>query len=322
MNILITGATGFIGHHLVSRLLSKGHTVTGTIRRAGMASADSKRRLAKLEKLEGTKKGNLKIVRSEDFESLYTAFQKIKPEICVHLAGRSWVRESVGYPDLYEDANYRYTVGLLETLRLSGCRRVIFISTVMVYGKDAPLPYMEDVLGSAPSSPYGASKLACEVLVNTYSLVHKMETLNLRVFSAYGPDLRPDNVPYLVSAAILKGKPFTIFGDGSSTRDYIEIEDLLNALEAAVTGTGSHPALNIGSGFGTTLSELVALIEQVLGKKAELVYKPVVPGELEIAIPDISLAMEKLQWEPAVTIEKGLERMAEWFNSSECPPLR
>src|SRR5205814_2141568 len=99
--------------------------------------------------------------RSEEFEALYNTFQRFRPEICIHLAGKSWVRESIGYPELYEEANFRFTAALLEALRQNHCRRVIFASSVMVYGNDAALPYHEDQLGNAPSSPYGASKLAC-----------------------------------------------------------------------------------------------------------------------------------------------------------------
>lgn len=322
MNILITGVTGFIGYHLASRLLSKGHVVTGTMRRAGMASANSKRRLNKLESLERVYRDNFKVVRNEDFESLYTAFQKLKPEVCVHLAGRSWVRESIGYPDLYEDGNYRFTASLLEALRLSFCRRIVFASTVMVYGKNAPLPYMEHETGTAPLSPYGASKLAGEVLLNSYRLMHRMETVSLRLCSVYGPDLRMDCVPYLMASAIMKQKPFTIFGEGDSMRDYIEIEDVVSAFESAALGTESHLSLNIGSGFGTTLLELLNLVELHMGKKAERVFKPAVVGELPIAIPDITLSIEKLNWEPKVSIEQGMARMAAWFKSADCPPIR
>jgi len=169
MKILVTGASGFIGYHLVARLLGKGHTVIGTTRRAGMASSDSKRRLKKLESLAQTGKGHFEIARSEDFESLYAVLKRTRPEACVHLAGRSWVRESVGYPDLYEDNNYRATMAIMEALRLNDCRKVVFASSVMVYGKDAPAPYMEEMLGSAPASPYGASKLAGEAMISAYA---------------------------------------------------------------------------------------------------------------------------------------------------------
>ena len=320
MKILVTGAAGFVGSHLIPSLLAKGHSVCGLLRYSTTGSDNSKRRVGKLEALQAASKGTFQILRCEDYKSLPELLKKkFQPEICVHLAGRSWVRESIGWPELYVDANYRSTVGLIEAMYRSQCRRVVFASTVMVYGKDAPLPYTEDVVGSAPASPYGASKLACEVLLNSYHALHKMETVNLRLFSVYGPDLRQDLVPYLIATAILKNKPFTVFGDGSSARDYIDVRDVISAIEAACQGNESHAALNVGSGFGTTLLELVSLLETSLGKKAELVYKPAVAGELPLAIPDITVSMEKLKWEPVISIEQGMAKLAEWFKSKDCP---
>ena len=322
MNILVTGVSGFIGYHLAPRLLRAGHNVAGTIRRAGMASADSKRRLKKIEKLAEGLPGKFQVVRCEEYEALYNTMQKCRPEVCVHLAGKSWVRESIGYPELYEEANYKFTAALLEALRCNGCRRVVLASSVMVYGPEAPLPYMEDQLGGAPSTPYGSSKLAAEVLLNTYRQLYKLQTASLRLFSVYGPEIRRDCVPFLIASSILQKKPFTIFGDGSSMRDYVEIDDVTSALELAVNGQESHAALNIGSGFGTSLLDLLRTIEQCLGTKAEVVYKPAIPGELTVAIPDISLAMEKLKWEPKVGLEAGVTRLVEWFRSPDGPQLK
>ncbi|HYG77853.1 MAG TPA: GDP-mannose 4,6-dehydratase [Planctomycetota bacterium] len=319
MKILVTGAAGFIGSHLIPTLLQHGHTVAGLVRFSTTASDSSKRRVARLEALTAQQRDKFQLLRGENLKGLPDLLKKFAPDVCIHLAGRSWVRESVGWPEVYIDANYRFTTGLVQSLHLVGCKRIVFGSTVMVYGKDAPLPYMEDQLGSSPASPYGASKLACEVLLNTFHALHKMEVVNLRLFSVYGPELRQDLVPFLIAAAILRNKPFTVFGDGSSMRDYIEVRDAVAAIEAACVGHETYEALNVGSGFGTSLLELVQLIEKSLGKKAELVYKPAVPGELAVAIPDISLAMENLKWEPKVSIEEGIERMAAWFKSSESP---
>jgi UDP-glucuronate 4-epimerase len=317
MNILITGAGGFIGYHLASRLLESGFNVIGTIRRAGMSSADSKQRLKKLEVRAAKSSGKLQIVRCEEYEGLYNMLQKLRPEVCVHLAGKSSVRESINNPELYQEANYRFTASLLETLRRSGCRRVIYASSVMVYGGDAPVPYQEDQIGSSPLSPYGASKLAGEVLVNTYSRLYKIEAVTLRLFSAYGPHLRRDCVPYIFASAILQGQPLTVFGDGSAMRDYIEIEDVVNAFQAAILGGNSDLTLNVGSGFGTSTVELIHILEKALKKKAKIIFKPAINGELNVAVPDISQAMNILQWEPKISLEAGAARMAAWFKSPD-----
>jgi len=308
----VTGAAGFIGSHLVPRLLQTGHCVCGLVRGPNTSSESSRRRSAALEALQAQYQDGLQLIRPADAAALKQDLQRAKPEICVHLAGRSSVRESVACPEQYVEANYSATVGLLDALSACGCRRVVFASTVMVYGPDAPLPYREAHLGSAPASPYGASKLAGEVLLNTYSALRKLETVNLRLFAVYGPDMRRDCVPWLIASAIREGRPFTMFGDGSSTRDYIEVRDVLSAIEAACAGRESHAALNIGSGAGTTLRELIALLERHLALKAKLDCKPPVPGELAVALPDISLAKEKLNWAPRVKIEEGMARLAEW----------
>ncbi|MCY3023033.1 MAG: GDP-mannose 4,6-dehydratase [Planctomycetota bacterium] len=317
--ILVTGAAGFIGSHLIPRLLAAGHPVSGMVRYERRASDSSKRRMVALEALQARFKDRLQLVQCDDGLAMNEVVARTRPEICIHLAGRSWIRESVAWPELYVEANYRTTVGLLNALHLSACRRLVFASTVMVYGKDAPLPYMEECLGSAPSSPYGASKLACEALVNTYHALHKTETVNLRLFAVYGPDMREDCVPHLIASAIMKGRPFTVFGDGSSMRDYVEVSDVLAAIEAACRGHESYAALNIGSGFGTTLMDLLRLLEKCFGKKTELAFKAANRGELPVAVPDISLAMEKLHWEPRVSIEAGMARLADWFKSPACP---
>jgi len=149
-----------------------------------------------------------------------------------------------------------------------------------------------------------------------------METVNLRLFTVYGPDLRQDQVPHLITTAMLRNQPFTIFGNGSAMRDYVDVDDVVAAIEAAMLGTGSHPALNIGSGFGTTLLELIAEIEKGLGKKCEIVHKPAIAGELAIAVPDITSTMEKLRWEPQVPLEQGIARMLTWFKSPDSPLQR
>jgi UDP-glucuronate 4-epimerase len=315
---LVTGAAGFVASHLMPRLLNAGHLVTGMVRYARRASEASKRRMGALDALQEKYKDHFQLTQCDDGMAMREAVARAKPDICIHLAGRSWVRESVAWPELYVEANYRTTVGLMDALHHSGCRRVVLASSSMVYGKDAPLPYVEDQLGVAPASPYGASKLACEALLNTYHALYKMETVNLRLFSIYGPDLRQDCVPYLIGSAIMQGKPFTVFGDGSSMRDYIEVNDAMDAIEAACRGHESYPALNIGSGFGTPLIDLVRLLEKCIGRKVELSFKASLASELPLAVPDLCLAMEKLKWEPKISIEEGMARLAEWFKSPEC----
>ena len=172
MNVLVTGAAGFIGSHLVVRLLEAGHRVTGLVHDDQTASAVSARRMAALDNLRQSHSNLVLHAWPASEPQLAGVLAGIQPEVCVHLAGRSWVRESIANPALYEQANYRATLLLLEGLRACACRRIVFASSVMVYGAAAPLPYREDALGGAPASPYGASKLGCEILMYTYGLLH------------------------------------------------------------------------------------------------------------------------------------------------------
>ncbi|MEI6231793.1 MAG: GDP-mannose 4,6-dehydratase [Planctomycetota bacterium] len=318
MRVLLTGATGFIGAHFFERLARKGDTVAGFIRSVGNATLSSASRLSRLERIVETHP-NARLLHAARFADAESAIAAFAPTACIHLAGRSSVRESVNHPGLYADVNCAGTIELLEVLRRAGCPRVIHASSVMVYGKDAPLPYSEARTGSAPASFYGASKLAAETVLNTWRVLHGMETINLRLFSVYGPDLRADSVPHLIASAIREQREFTVFGNGGSVRDYIEIEDVADALEAALRVRWSQDfpaALNIGTGVGTSLLEMIRTIEGAMNETARLVFKPTVPGELQAIIAECESAKRMLKWEPRVNRADGIARMAEWFNAT------
>lgn len=285
MRILITGARGFIGGHLSKHLASRGHELQPFVR--------------------------------GDSLDLIASF---KPEVCIHLAGRSSVRESLQNPALYEDANCRFSMALLEALRGAGTRRVIHASTVMIYGKDAPLPYAEDRIGSTPASFYGASKLAIEAQMNTWQTLHGVETINLRIFSVYGPGLRPDCVPHLIASAILEGRTFNIFGNGSSIRDYVAVGDVVSAFDAALNaqwGSDFPLALNIGSGRGTSLMELIGMLETGLQKKLKIEFKPPVAGELHAIVADVSRARQFLDWQPRANLGAEIRALSVWFQTRQ-----
>lgn len=327
MKILVTGAQGFIGRALTARLLREGHAVHAAVRNI----AEAKRAFAAFAAFAALNNSpvearcsalRLSVVALEDEEALRAAAAEFKPEVCVHLAGRSAVREAVREPELYARVNVGGTTAVLEAARRAGCRRVVFPSTVMVYGADAPTPYREDTPGQAPASPYGASKLAAEVFLRAYGRLYDMETVIPRLFSVYGPFLRSDLVPHLIAAAVLEQRPFTVFGDGSSKRDYLELDDAVEALYRAAVGeipwegAEKTTTLNIGSGRPTELRELIAGLERALGQKAILQYEPPRPGELAAAWADVSRAEKFLGWRPRVSLDEGLARLAEWFKAS------
>ena len=256
MRILITGATGFIGSHAFARFARAGYSIAGFVRESQHPTALQTRRYAKLNEVVSTH-ANASLIRGQNFGDVKTSIAEFSPTVCVHLAGRSSVRESLTNPGLYADANIASTIELLEAIRPTGCRRVVHASSVMVYGKDAPSPYLESNIGTVPASFYGASKLATETMLNTYRMLHGFEAINLRFFSVYGPDLRPDCVPHLIASAIRDEREFTIFGDGSSVRDYVEIEDVVDSIDAAIRAKWREnfpAAINIGSGTGDNIA--------------------------------------------------------------------
>jgi nucleoside-diphosphate-sugar epimerase len=315
VRILITGVTGFIGSHLFEHLARENTVVAGFVRNAENNSPERALRLAQLNNI-ARECPNATILTGPRFGEMERDVAEFSPTACVHLAGRSSVRESFSNPGLYATSNAAATIELLEILRRAGCLRVIHSSSVMIYGKDAPLPYTESGIGSTPASFYGASKLATETFVNTWRVLHGMEAINLRLFSVYGPELRPDCVPHLIASAIRDDRDFTIFGDGSSVRDYVEIDDVVRAIQAAIhtPWSKSFPlALNIGSGIGTALIELVRIIERGMNKKARLVHKSAVRSELQAVVAGIDLARTTLQWEPRVELKDGMARLTNWF---------
>lgn len=326
MKVLVTGAAGFLGRHLVPRLLHDGHEVGVVVRNLDAVSetsfhappggfADDKER--------SNPKAPLRLFAADlegdkDIGAIAAEFQ---PNGCVHLAGRGAVRESIENPLGAVQANIVTTVHLLEALRKVGRPRVVFASTVMVNGADAPLPYREDSLGSAPASPYGAAKLTAETFCRTYARLYGLETVILRLFSVYGPGLRSFMVPHLLAVAAMSGKPFTVFGNGSSRRDYLEVADATEALVAALTrtvpfGEGNEATFNVGSGKGTALNDLIAGVERAFARKIHCVGQPAVPGELPAAWAEISRIKAVLGWEPRVSMEAGLKRLAAWFQES------
>jgi UDP-glucuronate 4-epimerase len=312
MRVLVTGASGFIAAHLIPALLAQGHSVGACYRGLTTTPQAQLRTASLLELAKQYSALELLPLSNCNIDAVVAAF---KPEACVHLAGMAQVRTSVEQPQL-SAADHAFSVELLQALATRGCRRAVFASSVMVYGHDAPAPYREDAVGTAPASPYGASKLAGEAQFNTYAMLGKLETVNLRIFAAYGPEMNPFAVPYIIAKAILTQQPFTILGDGSSQRDYIEVADVVRAIELALHGQGSLPAVNIGTGQGTPLLTLVSSIEQCLNKKAVLVYKQALPGELAVAIPDVTLARQRLGFAAQIGLNAGMQRLAMWFSKN------
>lgn len=243
-----------------------------------------------------------------DRPKLWTLLQEVD---CVyHLAARVSVQESVLYPREYNAVNVGGTVSLMEAMRDVGVRRVVLVSSGAIYGDQAEQP-LRECMPPKPRSPYAVSKLAAEYYVNTIGNLWKIETVSLRVFNAYGPGQHlpashPPAVPYFLRQAIHHGS-LVIHADGNQTRDYVYVDDVVSALVAASTSPNLDGAvINVGSGKGTSVRELVKCVFDVTGSNAEILYNRHTSAGVSRMCADLNLASQKLNYKPSISLEDGL----------------
>ncbi|MEO6741365.1 MAG: GDP-mannose 4,6-dehydratase [Chthoniobacteraceae bacterium] len=313
MKILVTGGAGFIGSHLVERCLGLGHGVEvmddfndfydPAIKRANVASFAGKVPLHELDIRDGV--AVLRVVMEGNFDCI------------VHLAARAGVRPSIRDPKLYLDTNITGTFHLLEAARQAGVPRFVNASSSSVYGVLKTLPFHEDLALNRTISPYAATKLAAEQLCSNYSHLHGLRAISLRFFTVYGPRQRPDLAIHSFTRAILEGRPIAQFGDGSTRRDYTYIADIIGGVVASLSyDRQMYDVFNLGESQTTTLSELIALIEKAVGKKAIIERKPEQPGDVPVTFADISKARTQLGYDPRTKIAEGVPKFVEWFLQS------
>lgn len=301
MRYLITGAAGFLGSALANRLIKEGHSVCGL----DDLSAGSSSTLSPEVQFE---KGDV-----NDRERLWTLLKNID---CVyHLAAKVLVPESVLHPSDYNRVNVGGTVTLMESIRDVGVKRVVFISSGAVYGAQTDQPMKESAIPH-PRSPYAVSKLASEYYINTIGALWGIETVSLRVFNVYGPgqQMPPVHTPVIPSFLRQSCQNGTIVahGDGLQTRDYVYIDDVVNAMISAATAVDVNQAIiNIGSGQETSIRELIRLVKEVSGGKPEIVFNPKNEGGPARMCADISLARQVLNYQPQISLSVGLRMTLE-----------
>jgi UDP-glucose 4-epimerase len=296
MRFLVTGGAGFLGAALANRLARDGHQVRAL---DDLSAGDPTRLDARVLFTRGD---------VADRPKLWTLLQDVD---CVyHLAARVLVSESILYPREYNDVNVGGTVSVMEAMRDAGVRRVVFTSSGAVYGEQAEQPVREDQIPN-PQSPYAVSKLAAEYYVRTIGALWGIETVILRIFNAYGPgqNLPPSHppvVPRFLHQA-LRGGSLVIFGGGSQTRDFVYLDDVVEALVAAATAPDvDRRIINVGSGRETSVNELAALVAKAVGREIEVLRSPAESGGVSRLCADISLARRLLDYEPRVGLLEGL----------------
>lgn len=296
MQFLITGAAGFLGAALANRLAREGHNVRGL---DDLSTGDP-----------GVLSPEIHFTRGDvnDRPKLWTLLQEVD---CVyHLAARVLVSESVLYPREYNHVNVGGTVTLMEAMRDVGVRRVVFTSSGAVYGEQTEQPVKETTTPN-PQSPYAVSKLAAEYYVHTIGRLWGIETVSLRVFNAYGPGqhLPPAHAPVIPNflKQALNNGTLVVHGNGQQTRDYVFVDDVINALVAASTaGKIDKQVINVGSGVETSVRQLVELVKETTGFEPEVVYNQRDDRGPDRLCADLTKARELLGYQPLIPLEKGL----------------
>jgi UDP-glucuronate 4-epimerase len=319
MKVLVTGGAGFIGSHLVERLLADGHDVVivddfndfydPRTKRANIATFAKNAAVHEIDLRNGEKVAGL--------------FQTEKFDAIVHLAARAGVRPSIQQPQLYCDTNVSGTLHLLEGARCGEVERFVFASSSSVYGAAKRIPFSEEEHLTQTLSPYAATKIGGEFLCSTYSHLYKMRIVALRYFTVYGARQRPDLAIHQFTRKIYAGEPMDQFGDGTTRRDYTYIDDIIQGTMAALkydgrpSGTGgSFDVFNLGESDTILLKDLIGAIEKALGKKAKINRLSEQPGDMPLTCADISKARKLLGYDPKTKFEDGLPKFVDWFLKS------
>jgi UDP-glucuronate 4-epimerase len=319
MRILVTGGAGFIGSHLVEKLLADGHAVAILDDFNDFYDPEIKREnIASVSREVAVHQVDLR-----DSGSVRNLFHREKFEAIAHLAARAGVRPSILHPQLYYDTNVAGTLHLLEAARVTGVERFVFASSSSVYGISKAVPFSEEIHLTQTISPYAATKIAGEFLCSTYSHLYKMPVVALRYFTVYGPRQRPDLAIHQFTRRIHEGKPIDQFGDGTTRRDYTYVDDIIQGTVAALRYEGPpFEVFNLGESETIELKDLIAAIERELGKKAKINRLPEQPGDVPLTCADITKAKRLLGYAPQTPFGQGLPRFVNWFLSSEASRVK
>ena len=311
-HILVTGGAGFIGSHLVRRLLDDNRSI--------ICVDDFNNYYSPLIKENNIKQflnqKNFKLYRVDirDFDSLKKIFSSNRIKKVVHLAARAGVRPSIENPLLYEEVNLRGTMHLLELSR--NVKNFIFASSSSVYGNNRKTPFSEHDSVDKAISPYAATKKAGEVMCHAYHHLYNIPISCLRFFTVYGPSGRPDMAPYKFTKWIDEGKEVQRFGDGHSKRDYTYVDDIIDGIVSVLDKQFEYEIFNLGNSHPVELNHFIGLIEKELNKKAEIAELPPQPGDVSITYADISKSKKMLNFQPKVSIEDGIAKFIRWYKNS------
>jgi UDP-glucuronate 4-epimerase len=332
MAVLVTGSAGFIGFHLAQRLLARGEAVVGVDSlNAYYDPALKASRLALLEAQPGYRHAKLDLA---DREGMAALFAEVRPQVVVNLAAQAGVRYSLENPEAYADSNVVGFLSVLEGCRAVGTKNLIYASTSSVYGANGKLPFDVHDAATHPITLYAATKLANEAMAHSYAHLFGIPSTGFRFFTVYGPWGRPDMALFKFTAAILAGQPIDVYGQGKMQRDFTYVDDIVDGLMAAVdrpatvnaawdplspdpatSGVAPWRILNLGAGRRTELMRYIEVLEEKLGRKAQLNLMPMQAGDVARTEADTSATLQALDYAPSTPVEVGVGHFVDWYLS-------
>jgi UDP-glucuronate 4-epimerase len=329
--ILVTGAAGFIGFHLVRRLLESGHKIYGIdnlnayydvrlkldrLKELGVDVQDEN--FLRQKEVDSERYGDFKFLQLDltDEHRLDVLFEKEKFDVVVNLAAQAGVRYSIDNPKVYVQSNVVGFINILEACRQNNIKHLIYASSSSVYGNRDEVPFSEHDRVDHPISLYAATKKSNELMAHVYSQLYGLPTTGLRFFTVYGPWGRPDMAPFLFTKALFEGKPIKVFNNGDLRRDFTYIDDIIQGVTGIIdkeVAESDYRVFNIGNNHPEKLMDFIQFIEQFSGKKAVLNLLPMQAGDVYQTYADIDLLNKYTGYKPATSLEDGLAKFVEWY---------
>jgi len=330
--ILVTGSAGFIGSHVTRRLLADGHRVVGLDNLNDYY--DPKLKIARLERFRNDT-GYTHITGDlADRDLIETVFDQHRPERVVHLAAQAGVRYAAENPHVYVSSNVTGTLHILEGCRQHGSKHLVFASTSSVYGANTQMPFSEHAGTEHPLTLYAATKKANEMMAHSYAHLYGIPSTGLRFFTVYGPWGRPDMALFLFTKAILAGEPIKVFNHGQHKRSFTYVDDIVEGIvrildkppesnpdwqsdrpDPATSGVAPYRIFNIGNEQTVELLRYIEVLEQELGKKAEMEMLPLQPGDVPDTEADVAELSQATGHRPEVSVEEGVKNFVSWYKS-------